>query len=219
MPARPRLDRVPLGLRAGLVLLAFGAAASLAPMGAAFAEEPSEPSGPAFPQNPPGQAEQPPPPGQPQTIWTRESLLGDAGGVRTFLGRYGVSIGLQDVEEVMGNVTGGVQRGAVYGGLTYMSLGIDTEQAVGWPGGTFNISAFQIGRSLSANNLFNLQTASGISATPSTRIWELWYSPGLLERTRRHQDRAAKRRHGIHHQPRREPVSQRGDGLASAARL
>ena len=57
-----------------------------------------------------------------------------------------------------------------------LSVGLDTHDAFGWEGGTFNASAFNIrGRSLSADNLLALQTVSGIEAQATTRLWELWY--------------------------------------------
>ena len=112
---------------------------------------------------------------------SRGSLLGDAYGLRPFLGAYGVTFGLQETSEVFGNVTGGVRRGAAYDGLTLVSLGLDTERAFGWQGGTFNVSAFQIhGRNLATDNLFNLNTNSGIEANRSTRLWELWYQQSFL---------------------------------------
>jgi len=112
---------------------------------------------------------------------SRTYLLGDMGGLRTALGVYGISLGLQETSEVLGNATGGVQRGAAYDGLTEMSLGLDTQKAFGWAGGIFNISALQIhGSNLSAENLLTLQTASGIEADPTTRLWELWYQQSFL---------------------------------------
>lgn len=111
----------------------------------------------------------------------RSQLLGDLGGVRSRLAGYGVSLGLTETSEVLGNVTGGIHRGAAYDGLTTMSLGIDTQRAFGWEGGTFNVSALQIhGRSLSSDNLATLQTASGIEADRATRLWELWYQQSFL---------------------------------------
>ena len=83
---------------------------------------------------------------------------------------------------MFGNATGGVHRGADYDGLTMLSLGIDTQKAFGWEGGTFNVSAFQIhGRNLSADSLYSLQTASGIEAQRATRLWELWYQQSFLD--------------------------------------
>ena len=115
-------------------------------------------------------------------IFTRGNLLGDIGGLRTFLGRYGVTFGLQETSELFGNATGGVNTGVAYNGATLMGLGVDTQQAFGLPGGTFNISAWQIhGRSLTADNLHTLQPLTGIEAERSTRLWELWYQQSFLD--------------------------------------
>ncbi len=113
---------------------------------------------------------------------SRSNLLGDLWGLRPMLGSVGLSLGGQETSEVLGNVTGGIHRGAAYDGLTQISLGLDTGHAFGWQGGTFNISAFQIhGRNLSTDNLASLQTASGIEAQRATRLWELWYQQALLD--------------------------------------
>jgi porin len=114
------------------------------------------------------------------SLWTRPTLLGDLGGLRPALVEHGVTIGAQETSEVLGNATGGVHRGVDYDGLTLVTLGIDTDKAFGWAGGTFNASALQIhGRNLSADNLYSLQTASGIEADRATRLWELWYDQSL----------------------------------------
>ncbi len=115
-------------------------------------------------------------------LWTRGNLLGDAGGLRSTLWNYGITFGIQDINEVWGNVSGGVKRGASYDGVTLASIGLDTQRAFGWSGGTFNISAWNIrGRNISSDNLLNLQTVSGILATPTTRIWEVWYQQSFLD--------------------------------------
>jgi len=115
-------------------------------------------------------------------ITRRDSLLGDLGGVRSALGRRGVTFTLSETSEILGNVSGGVKRGFDYDGLTQMGLQVDTEKAFDWAGGTFNVSALQIhGRNLSADNLQSLQTASGIEADRATRLWELWYQQAFLD--------------------------------------
>jgi porin len=115
-------------------------------------------------------------------LWTRSTLLGDVGGWRTKLASVGLSVGVQDTNEVFGNVTGGIKTGAAYDGVTLFSVGLDTQAAFGWEGGTFNVSAWNIrGRSLSADNLLVLQTVSGIEAAPTTRLWEAWYQQSFLE--------------------------------------
>jgi porin len=115
-----------------------------------------------------------PSPAAPSGFWERATLLGEMGGLRTLLGNSGITLGLTETSEVLGNVTGGLRRGAAYDGLITLTLSLDTHFQ--WPGGTFNISALQIhGRNLSADNLAALQTVSGIEAARATRLWEIWF--------------------------------------------
>lgn len=140
--------------------------------------------GPALAQSP---ADSATPPAEsstwlPSEIWRRDRLLGTMGGLRTRLDRYGISLGLQETDEVLGNLSGGTKQSAAYEGLTVMSLGIDTQKAFGWEGGTLNISGLQIhGQNLvTDNHLLILQTPSGIAAERITRLWELWYRQEFL---------------------------------------
>jgi porin len=116
-------------------------------------------------------------------FWNRQTMLGDIGGLRPWLGQYGVSFGLTETSEILGNVRGGLARGADYDGLTTATVAIDTQKAFGLPGGLFNVSALQIhGSNLSTNKLGTLNTASGIEAQDTTRLWELWYQQSFLNK-------------------------------------
>ena len=118
--------------------------------------------------------------------WKRNAgLLGDMWGLRRDLSKYGMTLGIEETSEELGNVTGGSRTGFAYDGLTQAVLQLNTQRAFGWYGGTFNVSALQIhGTNLSANNLQTLQTASGIEADPATRLWELWYDQKFLDEDR-----------------------------------
>jgi porin len=112
-------------------------------------------------------------------------LLGDMWGLRPLLNQYGMSLAVQETSEMLGNVTGGTGQGFRYDGLTTMVLQLDTKRAFDWYGGTFNVSGLQYhGRSLSADKLSTLQTASGIEADRATRLWELWYDQKFLDEDR-----------------------------------
>ena len=114
--------------------------------------------------------------GQPAT------LLGDLAGLRPWLKAYGASLDLSETSEVLGNPVGGVRRGAVYEGVTNLGLKLDLHPYFHW-NGAFFVSAYQIhGRGLSANNLDNLMTVSGIEATRATRLFELWYEQKFGDR-------------------------------------
>ena len=118
----------------------------------------------------------------PASIWEQSSLFGDLGGVRPALARVGISLGLQETSEAIGNLTGGFRQALDYEGMTEMSVGLDTEAAFGWHGGTFNVSALQIhGRNLSSDALGVLDLASNIEAERATRLWELWYQQSLFD--------------------------------------
>ncbi|SIT45807.1 Carbohydrate-selective porin OprB [Paraburkholderia piptadeniae] len=120
-------------------------------------------------------------PAAPTGIWERANLFGDMGGLRPWLGQYGVTLNLQETSEYLNNLSGGTQRGGAYDGLTQLAIGVDLEKAVGLTGGSFNVSALQIhGTNLTTRNLQTLQSASGIEADATTRLWELWYQQTLL---------------------------------------
>ena len=113
------------------------------------------------------------------------ALLGDMWGLRTQLSKHGMTLSIQETSEYLGNTTGGIKRGFEYDGLTQILGQLDTQRAFGHYGGLFNISLLNIhGRNLSADNLQTLQTASGIEANRSTRLWELWYDQKFLDEDR-----------------------------------
>ena len=135
------------------------AAAEAGPPGAVLAET----EAPAQPAAAPGD------------FWTRDKLLGDIGGLRSAIAPYGMTLGLSETSEILGNPTGGLRRGALYEGISDLNLRFDLQPYFHWRG-VFFVRAFQIhGRGLTANDLGNLFTASNIEATRTTRLFELWY--------------------------------------------
>jgi len=166
-------------LTLGAVQAAFAQAASEATP-AATPVQTEAPASPAGADNPAAKADQAPP--APTGIWDRSNLFGDMGGLRPWPGNYGVTFNLSETSEYLNNLSGGTKRGGAYDGLTQFGLVVDTSKAIGIPGGTFNVSGLQIhGTNLTARNLQTLQTATGIEADATTRLWELWYQQSLLD--------------------------------------
>jgi porin len=62
-------------------------------------------------------------------------LFGDMGGLRPWLGHYGVTLSVQETSEYLRNLSGGVSREGAYDGLTQANLQVDTSKAFGLPGG------------------------------------------------------------------------------------
>jgi len=112
----------------------------------------------------------PPPDADPTKL-----LLGDIGGLRSELTKLGIIPVVTETEEVLGNVSGGVRQGLIYEGLTDFNLTYDFRPQFHWRGNFF-VRAYQIhGKGLTAANIDNLNTISGIEATATTRLFELWY--------------------------------------------
>lgn len=112
---------------------------------------------------------------------TRSELLGDIGGLRPALDRRGISFGLAETTEVLGNPSGGLRRGAILEGVTQVGLGVDLGKAVGLQGGLFNVTAFQIHGSGLTPNIGALDAVSSIEADPTTRLNELWYQQSFAD--------------------------------------
>ena len=126
---------------------------------------------------PPGAAKSPGPWGVLSGDWQNANLLGDMGGLRPALDKYGVQLTILENVETFGNVSGGVKQGFETDGLTTVTLQMDTEKAFGLKGGTLNVSGLQYwGGNLSADNLLVLQTLTDIEAPVGILLWELWVS-------------------------------------------
>src|SRR4029077_19217786 len=89
----------------------------------------------------------------PDNIWQRKTLTGSWNGVRTSLENAGITLNLQEQEEVWGNVSGGRRRGTAYDGLTTATVKLDLGALVGWKNATFFASAYQIHGSGPTKNL------------------------------------------------------------------
>jgi porin len=103
-------------------------------------------------------------------------LFGNPGGVRTSLADHGITINIQDGENLMGNLAGGVKTGATMQGRITGTFQLDTQKAFGWPGGTLYISTLQThGQSLSPYYLDNIQQANSDEGPDQTVLFEAWF--------------------------------------------
>ncbi len=121
----------------------------------------------------------------PASLWTRDSLTGDWNGERTSLTERGVTVGLSEVAEVLGNATGGQKSGTVFTGRAELDVDLDLDKLVGWKGATIHVNGFQIhGRGLTADTLGgNLFDPSNIEATRATRLFDAYLEQSLFDDT------------------------------------
>ena len=128
---------------------------------------------------------------------------GDPGGFRKWLSKYGVTYGAIYTGEVLGNLGGGIRRGAIVEGKLETQVRIDFEKLAQIRGLTFFSNQFQIhgsgnpGRDL----VGNLITISNIEALPSTRLSEAWFEQKFFERQSQHSPWPADHQLRIFQQP------------------
>ena len=110
------------------------------------------------------------------------SPFGSLGGMRPFLGKYGIKISGIYTGEIFGNVSGGLRTGAIAEGLLELDVDVDLSTALGLPGGSLHIGGFEIhGPSLSRNYTGDLSTVSSIDAYDTVRFAEYWYQQNLWD--------------------------------------
>lgn len=94
---------------------------------------------------------------------------------------YGILFGSKYIGEVLGNTTGGQRTGAIYEGKYRMSLDIDFEKLASVDNFILHASGSQLhGKGIAAYNVNAIMPPSNIEATPSSRLYELWFQKGLL---------------------------------------
>ncbi len=103
-------------------------------------------------------------------------FLGDMGGLRSALGSYGTTLAIEDQENLLANVAGGVKTGATLQGETTVTLQMDTGKSLGVQNGVLTVSGLQIhGQNFSPYYLDDIQEANGDEAENSTMLLELSY--------------------------------------------
>ncbi len=120
-------------------------------------------------------------PGQPP-LFPGGELLQAFHKERQELKDEGVTFSLHERSEVWADVSGGGHQGLSYDGLTIAKLNLDLDALLGWKGGEFFTSAFDIhGHGPSRALVGNQQLVSNIEATPSIKLYDLWLDQTLFD--------------------------------------
>jgi porin len=97
------------------------------------------------------------------------------------LAAKGLNFGATYIADNIGNVSGGVARGAIHLGRFDFSVDADLEKLFGWTGGRFYANTYEIyGRGLTRNYIHNLATISEIEALPDTRLYNAYFEQSFF---------------------------------------
>lgn len=100
-------------------------------------------------------------------------------GERPKVQEKGVSVFAQLVNDTLWNTTGGISPGGADTGLLQFGAQIDTEKALGLPGGTFKNTWFWLYGRNPSGFVGDVNSVSGIAGNPAFRCYELWYEQNL----------------------------------------
>lgn len=131
-------------------------------------------------------AQQPDAAPQPSEPWLEsDRCTGDWFGLREpFLVNHGVEFTAHYTADVWGNVSGGLERGAVYTGLLDFGAELDLGEAIGWQGATVSTTWLWIGgRDASEDLVGNFLTISNLAGFNTLRMLELWFEQTLWNET------------------------------------
>ncbi|RDV04093.1 carbohydrate porin [Undibacter mobilis] len=119
------------------------------------------------------------------SIWERETLTGDWGGRRTALKENnGIEITLIYISEVLGVMSGGINRTRSYEGRLEFSVDTDLQKLIGLAGAKTHFKLYQIhdgGRNAAAN-VGSIADPSNIDALSTTRLFTAWYEQSFADR-------------------------------------
>ena len=104
----------------------------------------------------------------------RDRLLGDMGGLRPWLAKYGMTFELNSLDEGFAKPDGGLsaESGQRYAGLTDFILSFDTEAVGWWEGGLFVVDLQNTRGGDISDLVGDAQGISNIVAPPGTRFAE-----------------------------------------------
>lgn len=122
-------------------------------------------------------------PGTPDpSIATSLPAIADPAEIRSSLADRGITFGLNYIGEVLSNRKGGLERGTVYDGRLELYVDADLQKLFGWRGVSFHAHGYDIhGEGITATKVGNLNALSGIEATATTRLLELWLEQKLFD--------------------------------------
>jgi len=97
------------------------------------------------------------------------------------LANKGLNFGATYIADNIGNVSGGVSRGAIHFGRLDLSVDADLDKLVGWTGGRVYANGYLIyGRGLTRNYIYNLATISEIEALPDQRLYNAYFEQNFF---------------------------------------
>ena len=122
--------------------------------------------------------------GKPPSIWDQDTLTGDWGGARTALHDKGIDVTINYINEILGVVSGGIDRRASYEGRLETSVDTDLDKLIGWKGASTHATFYEIhnaGHVTAADNVGSIADPSNIDALATGRLFTAWFQQNAFD--------------------------------------
>jgi porin len=109
-------------------------------------------------------------------------LLGDWNGLRTDIAKRGIDFEFFYFGSMPSNLDGGYKTGTVYQGALLTTLGLRSEELLGYDGGNFYVSTTWLNgiENFSNSYIGDLNKVNLTDFGNDFRLWEMWYSQKLM---------------------------------------
>lgn len=118
---------------------------------------------------------------QAPSLWERDTLTGDWGGLRTTLAEHGVAAEAVYTGETWSTLSGGLHHHTRYLDNLDLTLTLDAEKLVGWKGASFFLYGLENHGGSPSEDVGDAQVVSNIDAPDSWKLYEAWFQQNLFD--------------------------------------
>ena len=113
--------------------------------------------------------------------WQQDTLSGELGGYRSRLADRGVTLGLIYTGEMVSTLSGGIRRKTVYLDNMDLTLTLDIERMLGWPGARVFVYGLGNRGGNPSSHVGDAQGVSNIEAFDTWKLFEAWFEQQLCD--------------------------------------
>ena len=117
----------------------------------------------------------------PRDFWHRPTLTGSWGGARQSLANHGVNFDFVYTTEVVGNVSGGVEKKVTSLNNFDLVLDVDFERLVHWKGASLHLYGVGNEGGSASDNAGDTQGLSNIESPDAWRLYEAWLQQNFYD--------------------------------------
>ena len=115
------------------------------------------------------------------SLWRQDTLSGDWAGYRSRFADHGITFEAVYTGEMFSNVSGGIRQKTVYLDNIDLTLTVDVERLLGWPGARLFLYGLGNRGGNPSEHIGDAQAVSNIEAFDTWKLFEAWFEQSLFD--------------------------------------